>query len=379
MTSGVRLATGASRPAEPVPVRTAFVGTSFSIAAVTAALVFASSLGHLVQEPRLFGYSWDAAVIAQPGSLDDVADSLPRDLVADSWKGTVFASVHVDDLLLQAFASEGPPPSIIKGRTPQAPDEIALDPKTLDRLHKGLGDTVSVAGTPGVGDQASAPSSRRMRIVGSFAVPRLPFQSDENPGQGAALTPDGLASISGSGDFDAVCIRFRAGVDPIDGVQKLKEATAQDAFAVISTQRVGAVHGVERISAAPWFLAVVLAVLAIGTLAHTLLLTTRHRRRDVAILKTLGFVGRQVRATVGWLAVTIVAPALVLGLPLGIAAGRWGWRVFAQYLAVVPEPIAPAAGTLLIAVAVIAIANVIAAGAAEIAARVRPATVFWTE
>ena len=210
MTSGVRLATGASRPGEPVPVRTAFVGTSFSIAAVTAALVFASSLGHLVEEPRLFGYSWDAAVIAQPGRLDDVADALPRDLVEDSWKGTVFASVHVEDLLLQALASEGPPPSIIKGRSPEAPDEIALDPKTLDRLDKGLGDTVSVAGTPGVGDQASAPSSRRMRIVGSFAVPRLPFQSDENPGQGAAFTPDGLASIAGSGDFDALQITVPA-------------------------------------------------------------------------------------------------------------------------------------------------------------------------
>ena len=77
MTSGIRLATRASGPAEPVPVRTAFLGTSLSIAALTAALVFASSLRHLVQEPRLFGYSWDAAVIADPGSLDALADSLP--------------------------------------------------------------------------------------------------------------------------------------------------------------------------------------------------------------------------------------------------------------------------------------------------------------
>jgi len=134
-----------------------------------------------------------------------------------------------------------------------------------------------------------------------------------------------------------------------------------------------------RISAAPWFLAVVLAVLAIGTLAHTLLLTTRHRRKDLAVLKTLGFVGRQVRATVASLAATIVAPALMLGLPLGIAAGRLGWRAFAQYLAVVPESIAPAVGALLIAVAVIAVTALIAAGAAEIAARVQPATVFRTE
>lgn len=147
---------------------------------------------------------------------------------------------------------------------------------------------------------------------------------------------------------------------------------------MISTQRIGAVRGVQRISAAPWFLAGVLGLLAVGTLAHTLLLTIRRRRRDLAILRTLGFVGRQVRATVAWFAVAIVAPALLLGLPLGIAAGQWGWRLFAAYLAVVPESIAPAAGTLIVALAVVAVANIIAAAPAQIAARVRPANVLRT-
>ena len=379
MTSGIRLATRASGPAEPAPVRAAFLGTCLSIAALTAALVFASSLRHLVQEPRLSGYAWDAAVIADPTSLDALADSLPSDLVADTWKGRVFASVRVEGLLLGAVASEGPPPSIIRGRSPGASDEVALDPKTLDRLHKGLNDTVSVTGTADGDDETSAPMSRRMLIVGSFAVPRLPFQSDENPGQAAAFTADGLSSISGNADNDGIYLTFRAGVDPIDAVQRLKETTAGRAFAVISPQQIGAVRGVQRISAAPWLLGGVLAVLAIGTLAHTLLLTTRRRRKDLAILQTLGFVGRQVRATVVWLAVAIVAPTLVFGLPLGIVAGRWGWRLFAEYLAVVPDPVTPVAGALLVAVVAVAVAVVIAAGAGAMAARVRPATVLRTE
>ena len=81
-------------------MRTAFVGTCLSIVALTAALVFAASLRHLVQEPRLFGYAWDAAVIAEPENLDALADSLPRDLIADTWKGRVFASVRVEGLML---------------------------------------------------------------------------------------------------------------------------------------------------------------------------------------------------------------------------------------------------------------------------------------
>jgi hypothetical protein len=64
---------------------------------------------------------------------------------------------------------------------------------------------------------------------------------------------------------------------------------------------------------------------------------------------------------------------------LGIAAGRLGWRLFARYLAVVPESIAPAAGTLIIAVAVVAVTTVIAAAPAQLAARVRPARFLRTE
>src|SRR5207244_5401540 len=45
MTSGLRLATAGASPTEPVPARTAFLGAALAIAAVTAALVFASSLG----------------------------------------------------------------------------------------------------------------------------------------------------------------------------------------------------------------------------------------------------------------------------------------------------------------------------------------------
>lgn len=379
ITSGVRFAAGTAGRGEPVPARAALLGTTFAVAAVTAALVFASSLGHLVREPRLFGYSWDAAVIAEPSSLGDVAGSLPRDLVADTWEGAFFHSVRVDDLLLDAFVSDGPPASIITGRPPETPDEVVLDPRTLDQLDKAVGDRVSVAGVPGEDDPNAAPTSRRMRVVGSFAVPRRPFQSAENAAQGAALTPAGLSSVSPDVGFDAVFARFAAGVDPIDGVQRLKEATSRRAFAVISVERLGAVRSVQRISAAPWFLGGVLALLALGTLVHTLLLTTRRRRRDLAILKTIGFVGRQVRATVASLTLAIVAPALLLGIPIGVAIGRWGWRLFAEYLAVVPEAIAPLAGTALMAMAVLAVAGLVAAAPAQLAARLRVADVLRTE
>src|SRR3989442_5046889 len=71
---------------------------------------------------------------------------------------------------------------------------------------------------------------------------------------------------------------------------------------------------------------------------HTLVSSIRRRRRDLAILKTLGFLRGQVSAAVAWQATTLVVLALLIGLPLGIAAGRWGWNVFANQLGVVPQP-----------------------------------------
>jgi len=65
----------------------------------------------------------------------------------------------------------------------------------------------------------------------------------------------------------------------------------------------------------------VVALLAVGTVAHALVGSVR---RDMAILKALGFVRGQVSAMVAWQATTFALVALLAGLPLGVAAGRWG-------------------------------------------------------
>ena len=57
----------------------------------------------------------------------------------------------------------------------------------------------------------------------------------------------------------------------------------------------------------------------------TLIASVRRRRRDLALLKTLGFTERQLAATVAWHATTAVAIGVVFGVPLGVAVGRWLW------------------------------------------------------
>ena len=103
------------------------------------------------------------------------------------------------------------------------------------------------------------------------------------------------------------------------------------------------------------------------------------RRRELAVFKTLGFVRRQVRSTVACQATTTVAVALVVGVPLGIIAGRWVWTRFADDLGIVAVPVVPVLPVVLTALLALVAANLIAAAPAAIAARTRPALVLRAE
>ena len=101
----------------------------------------------------------------------------------------------------------------------------------------------------------------------------------------------------------------------------------------------------------------VFGAVAVAALAHTLVTLTRRRRRDLAILKTLGFTRGQVLAAVAWQATIVAGIGLLVGLPLGVALGRWAWTLFAEDLGVVPEPVTPLWPVLLVVPATLLLAN----------------------
>src|SRR5215208_6151384 len=88
-------------------------------------------------------------------------------------------------------------------------------------------------------------------------------------------------------------------------------------------------------------LAVLLAVLGAATLGHLLVTVIRRRRRDLGVLKTIGFVRGQVAATVAWQATTLALLALLVGLPLGLVAGRWAWLLLNRDLHSLAGPVTP--------------------------------------
>jgi ABC-type lipoprotein release transport system permease subunit len=97
------------------------------------------------------------------------------------------------------------------------------------------------------------------------------------------------------------------------------------------------VRNLQHVANLPALLGALVMLVALGTVAHALVTSVRRRRRDLAVLKTLGLVRRQVAATIAWQATTFAVVALSLGLPLGIAVGRWAWQLTAAALGVAPS------------------------------------------
>ena len=64
-------------------------------------------------------------------------------------------------------------------------------------------------------------------------------------------------------------------------------------------------------------------------MGNTLVSSVRRRRKDLAILKTLGFLRRQLMLVIGWQATSFSVFALLIGIPLGVVGGRSAWFLVA--------------------------------------------------
>jgi predicted lysophospholipase L1 biosynthesis ABC-type transport system permease subunit len=139
-------------------------------------------------------------------------------------------------------------------------------------------------------------------------------------------------------------------------------------------QRPNGVTDYARIDGTPEVLAALLAVL--GQLA---VVSARRRQRDFAILKALGLLRRQVREITAWQATILAGLALLIGVPLGLAAGRWSWQLFSHGVGIPADARVPGALVLVMVPAVLIIANAVALWPGRSAARTPPARALRTE
>jgi ABC-type lipoprotein release transport system permease subunit len=118
------------------------------------------------------------------------------------------------------------------------------------------------------------------------------------------------------------------------------------------------------------------AVVALGL---TLVASVRRRRRDLALLKTLGATRRQLASVVAWQSTVAVVIGTVVGVPLGIVLGRVLWTLFANEIHAVPAPNVPVFTIVFIALGALVLANVVAAIPGRLAARTPTAILLRAE
>ena len=129
----------------------------------------------------------------------------------------------------------------------------------------------------------------------------------------------------------------------------------------------------------PLILGIVLVLFGAATLVHVLVVSVARRRRELGLLKALGFVRHQAAAAVCWQATTVALVGIVVGIPLGVTAGHAVWSAFATNLGVVPDPVVPLVAIVALGVGVLVVANALAVGPALVSARQHPGPLLRSE
>ncbi|MCU1461754.1 MAG: peptide transporter permease [Acidimicrobiales bacterium] len=370
---GVRFAYQPAADGSSGTLATTVIGLVAAISVVGAALVFSASLNRFVRTPAQYGFTWSATLEGINGFTPDQVDRLTHDqsfvgVTAGTRGALMLDGQQVDGYGLKGLRGSAGPVAT-KGRLPSSPNEIALGAQTLRDLHRSVGDTITAT--------ANDDSQMRLRIVGRTLLPALSQATALGAEYGAVITLDTLYRLNG--DTNGTVELALVDLAPGSTLGELRRRLAPDGISVAGPSKPGDIRSYQHVSSTPLLLVALLAILGIGVLVHLLVTSVRDRRRDLAILKAIGFARRQVWATVAWQAAALVIAALVVAIPLGIAGGRRAWQAFDAYLGSNSQPSVPVITFVAIPAATLVVAIAIAAFPARAAARTPTAVVLAAE
>ena len=386
ITVGVGMALDPGRDRAPVPVRSALAGVVVAVVGIVAVGVMAASLGRLPDTPRAFGYNWDAHVVVDEPDRDDpdascspvrtgVVGDPAVTAVADTCSGSVeVAGYSVTGYGFTPLVGEVGP-TVLAGRAPRAPDEVALGAKTFDAIGVAIGDRGPIAGSLG---------ADRYRVVGRVVMPLFSAPGAEEGdtqavADGAVFTGAGLQRLS-EADLSAgrLVVRWRPDADLVAAKTRFADLPGGVRAPLGATVPLE-VDRLEQLWILPWLLGGFLGLIGILAVGYGVVTAAHRRARDLAVLKTLGFRRRQVLETVATQATVFGLVGLGIGVPLGVVLGRLAWELTAAQVGLASFPTVPVLAVAGFAVVTLAIVNAVAWLPARRAAHLRPATVLRSE
>ncbi|CAN5562595.1 hypothetical protein BH23ACT3_BH23ACT3_02260 [soil metagenome] len=323
--------------------RTSLTGAILGVAGIVAGLTFAGTLERLVETPARYGWTADL-------SIADVNDEIVQRFDDDARFSAVVdirtGSASINGTVLKVYSYE-PVRGVIgwvyfDGRSPQWSGEVALGTKAAESLDAEVGDRVTIGG---LGD---------VEVAGIGVSAPL---SGEAFAESVLLDTDAMERAERDGAVEAVfrelALRVAGGQDERAVIGQI--ATEFETFARELPQEVQDLADIGRL---PELLGAFLAMLGVMAVVHGVVVTTRQRATDLAVLRSLGTTPRQSGLAVVAMAIATVAVGLVAGVPLGWATARLVWSILAKSVGVEPGVAVPASvaavvfGALLLAAAV---------------------------
>ncbi len=387
--AGVRFALEPGVGRSAVPVRSAILGAILAVTVVVATVTFGSSLNTLVSHPALYGWNFTYDMDGG-GGLGDVpghaaATLLDADPLVEGWTGVYFSTLQLDDVNVPVMGTSpgaAVAPPLLSGRALESAHEVVLGAATLRQLHKHVGDSVVVRAIHG------APHT--LTIVGTATLPPIGVAGSSHLEMGTGAVLDYHLIPPADRDLfevtpgpNAILVRTKGGESPeaLRSMQAIatKLDIAINGGSVLPVQRPAQILNYGSLGTTPVLLGIALAAGAAVALAITLVTSVRRRRRDLAILKTLGFTRRQLAWAIAVQASVSAVIGCAVGIPLGIALGRGLWDLFAGEIDAVVYPTVPAGTVTVIGLLAVVLAIVVATLPGRLAARTRTSQLLRVE
>ncbi len=388
LTTGVRFALEPGRGSTAVPTRATIIGAITAVTVAAATIVFASSLDRVVNDGRFYGSNFDLAIEFDEGSvnqatMDRVVSTVAGDPAVDRVGELSISEITVDAVAVTSLSfvdTEGADPvvpTIAAGRAPAAADEIALGLTTMRQLDVGIGDTVALVSDGFEGDAT---------VVGRVVLPGLGlYQGSDRTsiGVGGLISPDALGPRT-EATKSFIVVGLDPAADSAAGQGEFEDrmtAELSELGTVLfqTNGRPSDIEGLARLRSLPVVLASLLVLVVGVTVANAMVIAVRRRRRDIAILQSLGSTRGNVTAVGVWQGATIGVTALLFGVPFGVVIGRWFWSRLANGFGTLAEPVVPLPALLGLVAVVLLLAAVSGLVPIRAGLRHRPATVLHSE
>jgi len=331
--------------------RAAVIGMVAVFGLLVGAVTFGASLGSFVDDPGRWGSNFDVGIGSGgdelPAGTAATLEANPN-VTGLTLFGTILTSVGQDSLDVTGMQPivGSVTPVMITGRLPQGEDEIALGQVAASRFGVTTGDELTVTGAAG---------AQTLQVSGLAVMPAV--EGGDGVGEGGLVTVAGLQRLDPSSALTAAAIRLRD-----RGSDAVAELSALVGMRVGPLDRPGVIINLDRIRAIPYVVAGTLALLAVLSLTHQLILSAVRRRRDVAVLRALGADRHWVTTAVHWQATLFTALVLAIAAPVGIIAGVIVFRAFVGQMGALDTVTVPLLALGLSLVALLALVNVVAAG-----------------